>query len=178
MNHLFCSWGFGWVDKAQSSDRLAIGAVGSSPDFKSRVFHDIWLLGICIETLFHLPQTIQTLPNNSTLQHHPCSTHVFQMFSALKTVSWNSRLHEVWHFRHEHKIFGHPKCLWQLKKIIKFWGIRHLEFNIFWGSSPRPPQNVTSLLIPWLRAWGHVKMQNLPCNTPLILVFWPHPEPL
>ena len=24
---------------------------------------------------------------------------------------------------------------------------------------------------------GHVKMQNLPCNTPLFLVFWPHPEP-
>ena len=23
---------------------------------------------------------------------------------------------------------------------------------------------------------GHVKMQNLPCNTPLFLVFWPHPE--
>ena len=34
-----------WVDKAQSSDRLAKDAVGSSPDFKSRVFHDIWLLG-------------------------------------------------------------------------------------------------------------------------------------
>ena len=27
-------------------------AVGSSPDFKSRVFHDVWLLGICLETLF------------------------------------------------------------------------------------------------------------------------------
>ena len=25
---------------------------------------------------------------------------------------------------------------------------------------------------------GHVKMQNLPCNTPLFLVFLPHPEPL
>ena len=25
---------------------------------------------------------------------------------------------------------------------------------------------------------GHVKVQNLPCNTPLFLVFWPHPEPL
>ena len=24
---------------------------------------------------------------------------------------------------------------------------------------------------------GHVKMQSLPCNTPLFLVFWPHPEP-
>ena len=38
--------GFGWVDKAQcfwSARRF--GAVGSSPDF-SRVFHDIWLLGI------------------------------------------------------------------------------------------------------------------------------------
>ena len=25
---------------------------------------------------------------------------------------------------------------------------------------------------------GHVKMQNLPCNTPLFLVFLPHSEPL
>ena len=25
---------------------------------------------------------------------------------------------------------------------------------------------------------GHVKMQNLPCNTPWFLVFLPHPEPL
>ena len=24
---------------------------------------------------------------------------------------------------------------------------------------------------------GHVKLQNLPCNTPLLLVLWPHPEP-
>ena len=24
---------------------------------------------------------------------------------------------------------------------------------------------------------GHVKMQKLACNTPLFLVFWPHPEP-
>ena len=50
------------------------------------------------------------------------------MFSALKTVSGNARLQEVWHFRHEQKIFGRPKILWQLKKIIKVWGIRHLDF--------------------------------------------------
>ena len=81
-----------------------------------------------------------------------CSTHVFQMFRALKTVLWNARL-QVWHFRHEQKIFGHPKFLWQLKKIIKFWGIRPLNLKFFWGSSPRPPQNVTPFLIPWLRAW-------------------------
>ena len=24
---------------------------------------------------------------------------------------------------------------------------------------------------------GQVKMENLPCNTPLFLVLWPHPEP-
>ena len=46
---------------------------------------------------------------------------------------------EVWHFRHEQKIFGHQKFLWQLKKIIKFWGIRHLEFKIFLGELPQTP---------------------------------------
>ena len=67
------------------------------------------------------------------------------MFSALKTVFGNARLQEVWHFRCEQKIFGHPKFLWQLKKIIKFWGIRHLESSLkfFWGSSP--DQHVTPL---------------------------------
>ena len=39
-------WRFGWVDKAQClRSARRFGAVGSSPDF-SRVFHDIWLLGI------------------------------------------------------------------------------------------------------------------------------------
>ena len=38
--------------------------------------------------------------------------------------------------------FGNPKIQ---KEIIKFWGIRHLKFKIFLGSSPRPPQNVTPL---------------------------------
>ena len=51
---------------------------------------------------------------------------------------WECRL-EVLHFRHEQKIFGHPKFLSQLKKIIKFWGIRHLKFKKFLGSSPPPP---------------------------------------
>ena len=34
-----------------------------------------------------------------------------------------------------------------LKKTIKFWGISHLEFKIFWGApqTPPPPQNVTPL---------------------------------
>ena len=42
----FCRWGFGWVDKVQCfRSARRCGAVGSSPDF-SRVFHDIWLLGI------------------------------------------------------------------------------------------------------------------------------------
>ena len=48
----FCRWGFGWVDKAQCfRSARRFGAVGSSPDF-SRVFHDIWLVGIKICLLF------------------------------------------------------------------------------------------------------------------------------
>ena len=54
---------------------------------------------------------------------------------------------------HEQKIFGHPKFLWQLKKIIKFWGIRHLEFKIFLGEVPQTPRKMEPpFLIPWLRA--------------------------
>ena len=94
MNHLFCSWGFGWVDKAQSSDRLAFGAIGSSPDFKSRVFHDIWLLGICRETLFssasNNPNSSKsfnpTAPPHAVPMYFKCSVHQ----CALKTVSGNS----------------------------------------------------------------------------------------
>ena len=42
----FCRWGFGWVDRAQCfRSARRFGAVGSSPDY-SRVFQDIWLLGI------------------------------------------------------------------------------------------------------------------------------------
>ena len=42
----FCRWGFGWVDKVQCfRSARRFGGVGSSPDF-SRIFHDIWLLGI------------------------------------------------------------------------------------------------------------------------------------
>ena len=127
----------------QSFDRLAIGAIGSSPDFKSRVFHDIWLLDICLETLF---SSASNNPNSFKSFHTTAPPHVVPgpMYfkcsvhqRALKTVSGNTRLQqEVWHFL---KIFGHPKFLWQLKKIIKVWGICHLEFKIFLGSSPRPP---------------------------------------
>ena len=75
------------------------------------------------------------------------------MFSALKTVFGNARLQEVWHFRHEQNIFGHPKLLWQLKKIIKFGGIRHLELKNFLGELPQTPAKCNPpFLIPWLRA--------------------------
>ena len=67
-----------------------------------------------------------------------CSVHQ----CGLKTVSGNTRLQEVLHFRDEQKIFGHPKFLWQLKKIIKFWGIRHLEFKIFLGELPQTPRKM------------------------------------
>ena len=39
------------------------------------------------------------------------------MFSALKTVSGNARVQEVWHFRHEQKIFG-----LKLKRIYRTFG--------------------------------------------------------
>ena len=64
------------------------------------------------------------------------------MFNALKTVSGNARLQEVWHFRREQKIFGHPKFLWQLKKIIKFWSIRHLDFKNFLGELRQTPRKM------------------------------------
>ena len=48
----FCRWGFGWVDKAQCfRSARRFGATGSSLDF-SRVFHDMALLGLCLETFF------------------------------------------------------------------------------------------------------------------------------
>ena len=51
---IFCRWGFGWVDKAQCfRSARRFGAVGSSQDF-SRVFHGMALLGLCLETFFHV----------------------------------------------------------------------------------------------------------------------------
>ena len=48
----FLYWGFGWVDKAQCfRSARRFGAAGSSPDF-SRVFHDMVLLGLCLELSF------------------------------------------------------------------------------------------------------------------------------
>ena len=47
----FCRWGFGWIDKAQcfrSAGRF--GTAGSSPDISW--FHDMALLGLCLETFF------------------------------------------------------------------------------------------------------------------------------
>ena len=50
----FCRWGFGWVDKAQCfRSARRFGAAGSSPDF-SRVFHDMALLGLCLELSFNI----------------------------------------------------------------------------------------------------------------------------
>ena len=50
----FCRWGFGWVDKAQCfRSARRFDAAGSSPDF-SRVFHDMALLGLCLELSFNL----------------------------------------------------------------------------------------------------------------------------
>ena len=48
--HLYIyKWGFGRVDKAQCFRSASLtGAEGLSPDF-SRVFHDTWLLGICLD---------------------------------------------------------------------------------------------------------------------------------
>ena len=90
------------------------------------------------------------------------------MFSALKTVSGNARLQEVWHFRHEQKIFGHPKFLWQLKKLIKILGYSPpWIYNFSGGAPPDSPQNVTPFLIHWLRAWK----TNLILNQPIPAFF-------
>ena len=64
----------------------------------------------------------------------------------------------------------------QLKKKQAYWWLKNKEPG---------ERNVTfwSLVLMFIfhekcQSLGHVKMQNLPCNTPLFLVFWPHPEPL
>ena len=48
----------------------------------SRVFHDIWLLGICLEILFSSASNLPTLSNHSTLvpphivpMYFKCSVH-------------------------------------------------------------------------------------------------------
>ena len=144
MNHLFCSRGFDWVDKAQSSDRLAIGAVGSSPDFKSRVFHDIWLLhvGICLETLF---SSASNNPNSSKSFNTTAQPHVVPMYMYFKcSVHWRPSL-------------GMPACrrsgtsvvsrryldiqnfFGNWRKSLNFGVFATLNLKFFWGSSPRPP---------------------------------------
>ena len=61
----------------------------------SRVLHDILLLGICPEILFsytsNIPNCVKSF-ETTVPPHAYYSTHVFQMFSALKTVSGNARL--------------------------------------------------------------------------------------
>ena len=148
MNHLFCCWGFGWVDKAQSSDRLAFGAIGSSPDFKSRVFHDIWLLGICRETLF---SSASNNPNSSKSFNPTAPPHVVPMYfkysvhqCALKTVSGNTRL-QVWHLSFRHELMSRRYLDIQnfvgnnWRKSLNFGVFATLNLRFFWGSSPRPP---------------------------------------
>ena len=64
----------------------------------------------------------------------------------------------------------------QLKKKPAYWWLKNKEPG---------ERNVTfwSLILMFIfhekyQSLGHVKMQNLPCNTPLFLVFLLHPEPL
>ena len=156
MNHLFWSWGFGWVDKAQSSDRLAEGAVGTSPDFKSRVFHDIWLLGICLETLF---SSASNNPNSSKSFNTTAPPHAAPMYFKC-SMHWRPSL-------------GMPACrrsgtsvmsgryldiqnfFGNWRKSINFGVFATLILKIFWGSSPRPPakcnplSNTLATCLPW-----------------------------
>ena len=57
--------------------------------------------------------------------------------------------------------FGHPKFLWQLKKIIKFWGIRHLEFKIFLGERPIKRNSLSNTLATclfYMQSLGSLKL--------------------
>ena len=63
-----------------------------------------------------------------------------------------------------------------IKKKRAYWWLKNKEPG---------ERNVTfwSLILMFIfhekcQTLGHVKMQNLPCNTPLFLVFLPHSEPL
>ena len=82
MNHLFCSWGFELIKRnIFRSARCRWFEPGLS-----RVFHDIWLLGICLEILFSSASNIPNIPNssksfNTTVQpqivpiYFKCSVH-------------------------------------------------------------------------------------------------------
>ena len=88
-----------------------------------------------------------TAPPHVVPMYFKCSVHQ----CALKTVSGNTRLQDVCHFRHEQKIFGHPKFLWQLKKSLNFGVFATLNLKKL-PQTP-PPQNVTPLSNTLLRAW-------------------------
>ena len=148
MNHLFCSWGFGWVDKAQFSDRLdrcrwfepGLQVPGFSRHLASGHLSRNTLF-ICLQQ-FKLFRIIQHYSTTT------CSTYVFQMFSA--SVCIEDRL---W----EHPLAGGlalpswAEDIWTSKislateKSLNFGVFATLNLKFFWGSSPRPPQNVTPL---------------------------------
>ena len=66
----FCRWGFRWVDKAQCfRSAWRFGATGSSPDI-SRVFHNMALLGLCLELSFNNPPIFWGLWE--VFQRHMC----------------------------------------------------------------------------------------------------------
>ena len=145
-----------------------IGAVGSSPDFKSRVFHDIWLLGICLETLFiclKQSKLFQIMQHYSTAT---CSTRLFQMFSA--SVCIEDRL---W----EYPLAGGlalpswAEDIWTSKislaieeESLNFGVFATLNLKFFWGSSPRPPQDVTPLSTTLATCLVHVALASPTSN--------------
>ena len=96
-----------------------------------------------LTSLMHVTQVQPVTTKNQfhcTRLYFKCSVHW-----TVEDRLWECRLQEVWHFRHEQKIFGHPKFLWQEKKIIKFWGIRHLQFKNFLGELPQTPAKCNPL---------------------------------
>ena len=120
-----------------------MGAVGSSPDFPGPGFHDIWLLGVCLEILF---SSASNLPNSSKSFNTTVPSHIVPMYfkCSVHCVSGNAVCMRSGISVMSRRL-GHPKFLWQ--KIIKFWGIRHLKFKKFQEELPQtpppPPENVT-----------------------------------
>ena len=155
MNHLCCSWGFSWVDKAQSFDRLPGVPLVRARTFQcfSRHLASRYLsrntLLICL--MIKPSKLFQIIQHYSTTTY---STLVFQMFSALKTVSGNAACRRS-------GISVMSRTYLDIRNFFGTWR-KSLNFGVFAtlnlkfsGELPQTPAKCNPpFLIPWLRACG------------------------
>ena len=148
MNHLFCSWGFGWVDKAQCSDRLArcrwfepgLQVPGFSRHLASRHLSRNTLF-ICLKQSSKLFQIIQ----------HYCSTtppHVVPMYFK-SSVHWRPSL-------------GMPACR---KSGTSVMSRRYLDIQNFFGNW-RKSLNFGVFTTLNLKCSGELPQTPAKCNPP------------